>query len=56
MKRIQNSELKQIYGGASISGTLINALTSTLKTIHEIGRNLGGALRRMHEGALCKLK
>lgn len=55
MRKLSNNELKKIYGGASISGTLINALTSTFKMIHDIGRSLGGALRRIHEGALCKL-
>lgn len=53
-------ELKQqdtylIEGGASISGTLINALTGGIKIILELGRSLGSAIRRGSNGKKCSI-
>lgn len=55
MKELKKSELKEIVGGLNISGPIITALSNTIKTIYDIGRNLGGALRRIKEGRVCKL-
>lgn len=55
MKKMTNNELKNIRGGTNITGTIINALVSSLKTIHEIGQSLGSAIRRIKENSLCKI-
>ena len=54
MTLLNNQTLKQIYGGAGISGTLINAINSALKTIADLGRSLGTALKRIKTKSLCK--
>lgn len=55
ISKLSYNELKSIDGGVSFSGTLVNAFTSGMKTIFEIGRSLGNALRRMREGKLCEI-
>ena len=52
IKELNDSELKEIDGG-SLSGTLINAFTNGMKTVLEIGRSLGSALRRLSEDKMC---
>lgn len=52
---IKKEELMKINGGESISGSLINAFTSGIKAILEVGRSLGTSLRRMFDGNLCKI-
>lgn len=53
--RLTTEQLRSIYGGASISGTLINAFNSALKTIYSFGQNFGTAVRRITKRNLCKL-
>ena len=54
-KNMEKEELQEINGGTSITGTLINGITSLLKTIYEVGQGLGGALRRVSSGKSCKI-
>lgn len=55
MKTLNELELEQIEGGASISGTLINSISTLLKTISSLGRNLGSAVRRIGSNKMCSL-
>ena len=55
MTRLDSEELKSIDGGFSLSGTLINAFTSSMKTVFNIGRSFGNALRRIKENKLCEV-
>lgn len=58
MRELNDNELKNINGGLSlsdISGSLISSITSSMKTILEIGRSLGSALRRGNSGKLCSI-
>ena len=56
MSKINNRELKEIDGGTSITGSIISAFTSTLKTIYDFGRSLGNAFRRIKEDKLCEVQ
>ena len=56
MNKLNDKELKELEGGTSITGTIINAFTSTLKTVYEFGRSLGNALRRIKEDKLCEIQ
>lgn len=56
MSKIDNKEMENIIGGASISGTVINALTSIIKTVFEIGKEVGSGIRRVYEGKMCPLE
>ena len=38
------------------SGTLLNAFTTIIKFIYEVGEGIGSSLRRIGEGDLCPLK
>ena len=55
MNKLNRDELKSIDGGISISGTLINAFTSGMKTILDLGRSFGSAIRRLKENKLCEV-
>ncbi len=52
---VNNEELKQVIGGKSISGVVINYLNKTFSTIMDIGRNIGSSLRRFIKRKSCAL-
>lgn len=56
MKKINDNELNDIYGGDSISGPIINAVVNILNLIQEAGYNVGSGMRRIIEGEKCPLR
>lgn len=50
---MNREELLVIKGGASISGTIINALVKGLSVVLELGRSLGTAIRRYQKKDYC---
>ena len=56
MDKVLDKELDKIIGGSSVSGTLLNAFTTIIKFIYEVGEGVGSSLRRIGEGDLCPLK
>lgn len=55
MNKLNNDELYVIEGGASLSGTLINAITGAGKFIYNVGQALGSSIRRIVGGNYCSL-
>jgi len=55
MQELSKVELVQVYGGLSLSGTLINALVKGVNTFLDLGRSLGTAIRRIVSSSLCPL-
>jgi hypothetical protein len=55
IKKLDKRELKELYGGLSISGTVITAFTNGIKAIFEIGRSLGSSIRRLSERKVCEI-
>ena len=55
MNKLKTYELREIDGGFSLTGAIIEAFTSGLETIVDIGRSLGSSIRRINEGKLCEL-
>ncbi len=53
--KLNDKELMVIMGGASISGTLVNAFTSAFKALYGFGQNFGTAIRRIASRKLCSL-
>ena len=57
MDKINEEELDKIIGGSStITGTVLNAFTTIIKFIYEVGEGIGSSFRRMSDGDLCPLK
>lgn len=54
MKKIENNELHQIYGGAITAG-FITAVVRAVNSILDLGRSLGSAIRRIQNGKVCSL-
>lgn len=54
METINILETKEIIGGGSISGAVLSAIKGCISTVFEIGQTLGGALRRISTGNLCR--
>lgn len=52
---MRREELIEIKGGASISGTVINALVKGLSVIVDLGRSLGSAIRRYKVKEYCAI-
>lgn len=53
MKRLTSQELKEIKGGASITGSLLNAFVDILKVLLDAGRGVGSGIRRATSDSLC---
>lgn len=51
----ESDKLLSIVGGLNISGSIINAFSNGIKTLYDLGKNIGTAIRRIRTGALCKL-
>lgn len=53
----KDKDMLNVRGGAlrEISGAVVNAISTIWKTIYGIGQGLGGALRRIGTGKVCKL-
>ena len=55
IKKLNKKELRELYGGLSISATIITAFTNGIKTIFNIGKSLGSSVRRLSERKLCEI-
>lgn len=55
MKELNKKELVNINGGINITGTLISSITKGISIFVEIGRSLGGAIRRIASNKICPL-
>ena len=55
MKEISIEKTKMIIGGGiSFNGALFSGVKGFINTIFEIGQTVGGAIRRICSGNLCK--
>jgi len=54
--KLTNKEAKMIVGGASLTGTLVNALIKGFNSFLDAGRYLGSSLRRLFGNNYCPLK
>ena len=55
MKYIKEEELQNIVGGAAIA-TLMNAITKSINTVYQLGKQTGSALRRLVNGNYCPIR
>lgn len=55
MLKINDNEMLNIIGGASIGYSLINAITKAVNTVYSIGQSIGSSLRRVMSGKYCSL-
>ena len=53
--KVKDLELSKINGGEGIGTTFLNYLSNAVKTVYNIGQDLGGAIRRIAEGKTCPL-
>lgn len=56
MNKISTDNLKTLYGGASITGTVASALVKIVSLLYDAGKGLGSSFRRVGEENLCPLK
>ncbi len=55
MENLDKESMKMIVGGGvSITGSLVSAFGDLIKVIYGIGQAVGGAIRRIQSGSLCK--
>lgn len=54
-KRLTDEELRNIDGGFSLTGSIINAFVDGVKTIRDLGRSLGSSIRRLKDKKLCAI-
>ena len=53
--KLDDSKLYLIIGGANMSGSILNACSTLIKTVYSIGQGLGGAIRRIITGNVCRI-
>lgn len=57
MEKIKEDNLNEISGGnTTVSGPIINAVTTVIELIKDAGYALGSGIRRISENNLCPLK
>lgn len=56
--KIEQEELKTIIGGAtkSISGAIVNAITTMVKYVYSLGQSLGSSIRRIATRKVCSCR
>ncbi len=55
MKKLSIIETKKIIGGGiSLTGAFLSSIKGCISVVFEIGQAVGGAIRRMTTGNLCK--
>ena len=52
--KVQDAELNEVNGGG-LGATFLNYLSNAIKTVYNIGQDLGGAIRRIATGKTCPL-
>ncbi len=55
MSDIESNVLATITGGETVTGTLVNALTTGIKAIFDNGKSLGSSIRRLSTDNICPL-
>ncbi len=50
---LNKNEMFHIYGGASISGTLINAIAKLIGTLFDVGKAIGTAINMTKNKKKC---
>ena len=55
MLSLNTNELKEIKGGANITGTFVNSIVRGIEAILDLGRSLGSAIRRIGSNNICSL-
>ncbi|MBQ4634425.1 MAG: hypothetical protein IJB71_03660 [Bacilli bacterium] len=55
MKNLSKVETQKIIAGASLSGTLISAITKAYNAILDLGRAFGSTIRRIVSKKSCSL-
>ena len=53
--RLKDKDLLSITGGNDIASTLLNYLSTAIKTVFDVGQQFGGAMRRSATGKTCPL-
>ena len=57
MEKIKEESLDEISGGnTTVSGPIINAVTTIIELIKDAGYAVGSGIRRISENSLCPLK
>lgn len=51
----RNDKTKEIIGGQTVTGPIINGIVNLFKAIYNIGRGTGGSIRRIATGNVCPL-
>lgn len=54
-KTLTVQEAASIKGGVSITGSIITAANAVIKTLLDVGRALGTAIRRFKNKKVCEL-
>ena len=54
LKELSNEEMMSINAGATVTGTLINAIYIGVNVFTDLGRYLGSSIRRIIDNNLCR--
>lgn len=49
-------ELKDVRGGMSITGTIVNSFVSLIELLYDAGKSTGSSIRRLFDGNMCPLE
>lgn len=55
MIELKKEEMLNVFGGAGVSASMLNALSRAVTTLLDLGRSLGTAIRRSFSGKICSI-
>ena len=53
--KVEEIDLMKIIGGGSITASVLNYLSTAIKTVYSVGQGLGGAIRRLATKTVCPI-
>ena len=56
MSNIEDDDLINVYGGTTITGTILSSMVNLIEILYDAGKSTGSAIRRIVDDSLCPLK
>ena len=56
MRNLEDDDLRNMYGGTTITGTILSSMVNLIKILYDAGKSSGSAIRRIVDDSLCPLK
>ncbi len=56
MEKESDLNLRNVYGGATVAGSVVSAFGKIIEMLRDAGKGVGSSIRRISENNLCPLE